>query len=198
LTGSCNFSICLSDYWQGNFQASIDCAAECCSNNSCKWFIAENYLQLREFEKSLTYFRENRKGDRDKQFIFYNEVVSVQFYREGFALIQMGELEDGRALIEKQLTQLDKKRELGRADGYDYHYAAIYAFQGDQDRALKHLRDYSNKAMNWWFFKTPLEFIQYDILFENLWGNEEFKALVKQDMEEKAKARSELEAMNEL
>ena len=153
---------------------------------------------LREFEKSVTYYRENRKRVEDRLLLNFRDRVLEDFYREGFALIQMGELEDGRALIEKQLTQLDKRRELGRADGYDYDYAAIYAFQGDQDRALKHLRDYSNKAMNWFFFKTPLEFIQYDILFENLWDNEEFKALVKQDQEEKAKARSELEAMNEL
>ena len=42
-----------------------------------------------------------------------------------------------------------------------------------------------------------ISFMQYDIMFENLWDNEEFKAIVKHDQEEKAALRAQVREMEE-
>ena len=120
-------------------------------------------------------------------------------YREGFALIQMGNQVEGLELIENQLVQLEKRKKLGRPDGYDYHLAAIYASRGDEERALQHLRDYGETVLNPVPEENliPISYIQYDIMFENLWDNEEFQAIVKRDHDEKAAARAQLKEMEE-
>jgi len=111
----------------------------------------------------------------------------------------MGNQEEGMELIEKQLAQLDKSRKLGRSDNYDYHYAAIYASRGDQERALLHLRNYEEKvicptpARN----LIPISYIQHDIMFENLWDNEEFKIFVKEIQDEKAAIRAQVREAEE-
>ncbi|MCK5470428.1 MAG: hypothetical protein KAI99_18025, partial [Cyclobacteriaceae bacterium] len=186
--------LCYLDYFQGNFQASFDCISTCCANRGCVLQKANAYLQLKEFETSVKYFRSYRERKEELGRIQWNNL-----YREGYALIQMGNQEEGVELIEKQLAQLDKRKKLGRSDGYNYHYAAIYASRGDQGRALKHLRDYEGNII---FLPPnenliPISFIQHDIMFEKLWDNEEFQAFVKRNQDEKAALRVKVREMEE-
>lgn len=76
---------------------------------------------------------------------------------------------------------MDKICKLERPSPYDYHFAAIYAFKGDSVRALEHLRIYDEKVLDPNIRMYPISFAQYDVLFENIWDNEEFKKLMKND-----------------
>jgi TolB-like protein/Tfp pilus assembly protein PilF len=189
--------ICYFYTHMGNSQASIDCALAYYQTNSsdqyCIYLLANNYLQIRDFESSLTYFQRLRNITKEEEYI-----QGIYLYREGFTLIQLGREEEGEKLIEDQLILLDKSKKLGRPDGYDYHYAAIYAFMGDYKRALQHLRDYEKKVL----FPGPItnlipvSYIQYDILFENLWDNDEFKSFIKELQEEKAAIQAQIREMD--
>jgi hypothetical protein len=113
-------------------------------------------------------------------------------YREGFALIQIGEQDKGTKLIEEQLEVLEKIRKLERPFGYDYHFAAIYAFQGDSVRALEYLRIYDQKVLSPNSNMYPIGFAQHDVLFENIWDNEEFKELMKSVKAKNKEIKSQL------
>jgi len=194
--GGDSYRLCYFYAYQGDFEASIDCTTTCCqvdsTNSSCNFLSANINLQLREFETSLKYFREFREVNEKRGFRQFNNL-----YREGFSMIQMRNQKVNIKLIEQQLILLDKRNKLGRPDGHDYHYAAIYASLGDQDRALQHLRDYQEKSFypNWRII--PISFSQHDIMFENLWDNEEFQAIVRRDQEEKAAARLQVREIEE-
>jgi TolB-like protein/Tfp pilus assembly protein PilF len=195
LSGWC-IPLCWFYVYQGNFHASIDCASACCqadsSNYHCNYLLANNYLQLKEFEASMKYFRKFRKRMEDLGRIQWDNL-----YREGFALIQLGFQKEGTELIEKQLAVLDKRKKLGRSDGYDYHYAAIYAYRGDLERALQYIRDYEKKIFFSDILINPIIYIQHDIMFENLWENEEFKAIIQRQEEKFAEIRAEIDQMEE-
>lgn len=190
--------LCFFYTYQGNFQTSVDCASTCCqtgaSQNQCNYIQANAYLQLRDFETSLQYFREFRNSQEQ-----LGRIQQDNLYREGFALIQLGYQEEGTKLIEEQLDLLDKSKKLGRSDGYDYHYAAIYASRGDYKRALLHLRNYEETVIypNSVISIIPIHYIQYDIMFENFRDQEEFKNFVKEIQDKNAAIREEIREMEE-
>jgi tetratricopeptide (TPR) repeat protein len=160
------------------------------NNSNCNFLSANINLQLREFETSVKYFRKFRKVNEERGFRQFDNL-----YREGFALIQMGNQQAGMELIEAQLLLLDKRKKLGRPDGHDYHYAAIYTALGDHDKALQHLRDYQEKTFFISWRIIPISYIQHDIMFENLWYNEEFQAIVRRDQQEKTAIRAQIREM---
>jgi len=188
--------ICFFYAYMGNYESSIDCASAYHQKNSsdqeCIYLLANNYLQIRDFESSLKYFQRFRTVAMENK-----EIQIDNLYREGFTLIQLGHEEEGTKLIEEQLNLLEKSKKLERPDGYDYHYAAIYAFRGDYKRALQHLLDYEKNVL----FPAPItnlipvSFIQHDILFENIWDTEEFKSFVNELQEKKAAIREKVREM---
>ncbi len=189
--------LCYFYAYQGNFQTSINYTLNCCQSESahkgCNDFLANTNLQLRNFETSLKYFRKYRNGLE-----ISGHIRSDNLYREGFALIQLGHEEKGKKLIEEQLDLLDKRKKLGRPDGYDYHYAAIYAYNGDLKRALKHLYDYEKAVLNpMTNLIIPIHYIQHDIMFENLWAQQEYKTFVKEIQDKNAVIREEIREMEE-
>ncbi|MCK5467240.1 MAG: tetratricopeptide repeat protein, partial [Cyclobacteriaceae bacterium] len=186
---------CYFYFYQADFQATLDCSMHCSptpSEDHCLYLLGDTYFQLRDFENAVKYYQQFREVREAMGRIQWDNL-----YREGIALIELGMKDEGMKLIEKQLSQLEKRKKLGRPDGYDYHLAAISAYRGDQEKALQYLRDYENKVFYPDHNLIPISFIQYDIMFENLWDNEEFKAIVKRDQDEKAAIRVQLREMEE-
>jgi len=181
-------------YCQGDFQTSLDQILSSSQSDSSDVFrfyaLANTYLQLSDFDKAVKYYREFRKRSVGRGL---NEISNL--YREGFALIQLGYKEEGDELIDEQLTQLNKRKELGRPDGYAYHLAAIAAYRGEEEHALQYLRDYNQGVFFPYTYIIPISFSQYDILFKNLWENEEFKEIIRNDQEEKEAVRIKLREM---
>ena len=181
---------CYFYYYQADFQAALDCSM-CCSptpsEDYCLYFTGNTYFQLGDFENAVKYYRQFREVREARDRIQWDNL-----YREGIALIELGLKEEGKQLIEEQLSQLEKRKKLDRSDGYDYHLAAIHAFRGDQEKALQYLRDYANKV----FFPDhniiPLYFAQYDILFKPLWDNPGFKSLIKKALDEREAGRAQV------
>jgi len=184
---------CYFYFYQGNFQAALDCSKSCSPTSSLGeflYFVGNTNFQLSNFENAVKYYRKFREVREARGLIQMDNL-----YREGIALVELGREEEGKKLIEKQLCQLEKRKKLGRADGYDYHLAAIYAFRGDQEKALQHLREYENKVFYPDYNIIPLCFAQYDRLFKPLWDHPGFKALLRKEREEKAARRAQVRAM---
>jgi len=180
------------DFYQGKFQEAIETIDVCCNGIDCNYFEANIYLQLKNYDKAANLFKKNRKKAG-----WVKWITNKNSYREGFALIQIGEKEKGTELIEEQLIVMGKERKLGRPSGYDYHFAAIYAFQGDSVRAIEHLRLYDQKILEYnHYYVPPIRFAQYDALFENIWDNQEFKELIKNDSARNKEIASHLRDSN--
>jgi len=197
-----------SYFYQGNFQAALDCSVPCDDNQPeyrCfkvlgntyahrrdydtdvwSWYLLGNiYFQLQDYKTAVHYFQQLRKAREARGYMQWDNL-----YMEGIALVKLGHKEEGMKLIEKQLALLKKRKELGRTDAYEYHLAAIYSYLGEYDKALQHLKNYSKKIFYPDHKIIPFSFIQYDILFDPIRNNPEFKALLKQDQDEKAMARA--------
>ena len=186
---------CYFYYYLGNFKAVLDCGEKCNPNQSedrCLYLIANTYFQLGDFENAVEYYRKFREIREA-----WGRIQWDNLYREGIALTELGRKEEGMKLIERQLNQLERRKQLGRTDGYDYHLAAIAAYRGESEKAVQYLRDYMNKVLYPANDIIPINFIQYDIVFKNLWNDPDFKAIIKQDQEEKAVGRAKVQEMEE-
>ena len=161
------------DFYQGKFKETIETLDLCCDEIQCEYRRLLIYIQLKKYEKATDLYKEY-----EDQEAWVKWFRNKNLYRIGFALIKTGEKEKGRELIEEQLVMLEKMRKLDRPSGYDYDFAAIYAFQGNTVRALEHLQNYDQKVLTTGVFRHPILFAQYDVLFENIWENEEFKVLM--------------------
>jgi hypothetical protein len=62
---------------------------------------------------------------------------------------------------------------------------------------LQYLHNYEENVFWPISRKIPISFIQYDIMFENLWDNEEFQAFVKRNQDEKEAIRAQVREMEE-
>jgi tetratricopeptide (TPR) repeat protein len=185
---------CFLHYYQADFQTALDCSMYCSQTPSgaCLYFLGNTYFQLRDFENAVKYYRQFREYRQA-----YREVQLDNLYREGIALIELGMKEEGMKLIEEQLSLLEKRKELDRPDGYDYHLAAISAYRGDHEKAIQYLQDYDKKVFIASHLIIPIYFIQYDILFQPLWNNSDFKVLLKQVLDEKEAGRAEVRELME-
>ena len=186
---------CYFYYYQADFRAALDCSMNCSTTPSedwCLYLVGNTYFQLGDFDNAAKYYKQFREVRNARGRIQWDNL-----YREGIALIELGMKEEGMKLIDKQLSQLEKRKTLGRLDGYDYHLAAIYAYRGDQEKALKCLQEYENKMLFPDHNRIPIYFTQYDILFKPLWNNPEFKALLKQELDEKEAGRAKVRELME-
>jgi TolB-like protein/Tfp pilus assembly protein PilF len=182
-------------FYQGDFQDALKCLMDFNPNPSQDWdlcLLGNIYFQLGDFKNAVNYYRQYREFREARGLIQWNNL-----YREGIALIELGMKEEGMKLIEKQLSQLEKRKQLGRPDGYNYHLAAIAAYFGEQEKALQYLQEYRNQVFFPDHIIIPIYFTQYDILFKPLWNHPGFKVLLKQEQEEKETGRTLVRKMVE-
>jgi len=71
--------------------------------------------------------------------------------------------------------------------------SAIYAIQNDNSASLKYLE----AAFAIWGFRPYDDQIEIDPIFESLWDDPKFKALIKRAQDEKAAIRAQIREMEE-
>jgi TolB-like protein/AraC-like DNA-binding protein len=141
---------------------------------------AEVYSHLfQDFEKSINLYQELSRRD---------SVRMDYHHRHAYALWEIGEYESANAMFAEQIRIFEKELELGRVERNDPHYnlAGIYAFLGDHQKALEHLRQHK--------FTSGLEiYAEKDPLFKDLYNNQEFKMIIQNAKEEKEILRNKIE-----
>jgi hypothetical protein len=92
-------------------------------------------------------------------------------------------------MFDVQIEESEKELELGRVERNDPHYnlAGIYAFLGENDKALEHLKKHQ--------FTSGLEiYAEIDPLFRDLYDNVEFKKIIQNAKDEKAMLRDKIKS----
>jgi tetratricopeptide (TPR) repeat protein len=140
---------------------------------------AELYCHLLEdCEKSTNFYRELTEKYPD----YYN-----YRHRYAYALWMTGKKDSARLLFEAQVKEYNTELELGRVERNDPHYnlAGIYAFLGDYDKAIEHLKKHQ--------FTSGLEiYAEIDPLFRGIYDNSEFKEIIQNAKTEKALLRDKI------
>jgi len=141
---------------------------------------AEVYCHLlQDFDRGIEMYRELAIRDPD-QFNYKQ--------RYAHALWETGKYDSAKLLFEAQIIAFEKELKLGRVERNDPHYnlAGIYAFLGDHQKALDHLRQHK--------FTSGLEiYAEKDPLFKNLLDNQEFRRIIQKAIEEKEILRNKIE-----
>jgi TolB-like protein/class 3 adenylate cyclase len=124
----------------------------------------------------------------------------IRSVKYAFVLYNLDQKKEARKIFDQQIAyhqeSIRKNSFLstGSWGGSSQHtLAAIHAFLGDKEKAYQYLYDMEKYAFSGWYtMKT-----QVDPMFESLWENEEFKALLQREEIKFARIRAELERIEE-
>ncbi len=154
-------------------------------SSQCKGTLWEYMGYVGEFDKAVETFERNSSLAND---FFYNAQ-----HRLGYIYYKAGKKEKAMEYFDKQIDYCKESIRLQRpyADGSaQYDLAGVYAFLGEKEKAYKIIHavvDQLNNGLLW--------YIQHDPLFENLWNDQEFKDIIKQQQAKYAKVRTELDQL---
>jgi TolB-like protein/AraC-like DNA-binding protein len=168
---------------QGNREETLKYADSLSEYNeiSALQIKAEVYCHLfQDCEKGIDIYRELRRINPDH--FDYK-------HRFAYALWETGEYDSAKLMFDVQIEESEKELELGRVERNDPHYnlAGIYAFLGENDKALKHLKKHQ--------FTSGLEiYASFDPLFRELYYNLEFKKIIQNAKDEKAMLRDKIKS----
>jgi TolB-like protein/Tfp pilus assembly protein PilF len=145
------------------------------------------YLSLGELEESFKYFKKHVETLEYTERDYY---VLNNWHRIGYVYLKNGYNKEAEYFFDRQLEFCNKSIDLGRPYGLYYVYydlAALYAFQGEKEKALDNLNVYiQNRVIPLWM----VTLIKGDPLFDNIRDEPEFQKIVG-DMEAKYQAEHE-------
>lgn len=188
-------NLLLSWAGQGQFDSMLPLAQrlqERWPNHSVSLFwLADTYMELEEYELARHYYEALYDLPGDQQRFHYFD----SRHRYGYVLWQMGERAAAREQFERQRTwYLQTVESAGNARqpirNFTYDLAAIYAFLGQREEALKWLSAFASTGWHW---GSPY-YIEVDRLFTPLRTDPEFQTMVREAQKKKAEQRSALEA----
>jgi len=153
-------------------------------SNACISELAYTYAGLGEFEKAEQYYAQVI-DTLDKE-----ERIPLKFaHRLGYVFWNLGQESRAMEYFDTQLAYC--KQSLSSGEGYqtvEYDLAAVYAFLGEERRALDYLGRYAEKGFTYGLH----DYIIRDPLFKRLWENEEFRKIVRQVQEKKLELRKQI------
>ena len=156
-------------------------------SNACISELAYTYAGLGEFKKAEQYYAQVI-DTLDKE-----ERIPLKFaHRLGYVFWNLGQRSRAMEYFDNQLKYCLES--LSSGQGYqtvEYDLAAVYAFLGEEEKAIDYLNQYAKKGFTYGLH----DYILRDPLFEKLREKKEFKAIVQKVQEEKAVLRGQIREM---
>ena len=160
-----------------------------------KWNKIDSSEALYHMAEAYCYLKNDySKGVQIYERYFKTSPLNFNTHRWAIALSKTGRKAAALKLMNKTIEQYNKLSSLGRFDSAQYDVAGVYAFMGDKKKAYTILNNWGRKYH--WPWGSPY-LIKFDPLFENLWGDKEFKDMVQAAMDEKAKLRGIIKKLEE-
>jgi len=158
-------------------------------SNACISELAYTYAGLGDFEKAEKYYAQVIDT------LNKEERIPLKFaHRLGYVFWNLGQKTRAEEYFNHQLAYCLES--LSSGEGYqtvEYDLAAVYAFLGEEEKALEYLNRYASKGFTYGLH----DYILRDPLFEKLWGMEEFKALIQRVQDEKRVLRRKIRELKE-
>ena len=175
---------------QGHYEKALNFTDSICLLIDCDWHCNSRYIQihvnLNEFSTAEQQIKKWEE-QRGKQ-VFTNEIGYV-YYKLG----RIKEAEEGFQVILKRNTEILSNASKPPDVIFYYWQAQILAFQNRKNEALQFIKMIDERGFNFYLFDRMTN----EPMFENLWDDPEFKAIVKQAQEEKAAIRAQIIEMEE-
>ena len=166
------------------------------SGSMCLHFLFTWSYYTRSFEHAKKNYENIRKNVSKEDTL--DLIRSVKY---GYVLYNLDQKEEAMKIFNQQIEyhkeSIRKNSFLatGRWGGAShYTLAAIYAFLGDKDKAYSFLFDIEKGAFSGWNTAR----MQVDPMFENLWDDEEFKAIIQREQTKFAVIRNNIDRLEEM
>lgn len=169
----------LSYNYTGNFKSAIEVLEKALrinpDNQDINEYLGYNLLLTKEYTKALVHFEKMVESLKQRGTLRTNNM-----HRVGFIYLQNGKKEKARQFFEEQkkynegIVQL--KRSYYQNKSVYYDIAAILAFEGKKEEALKNLKIFASKP------KMPswgLMLLKNDPLLDNIRNEPEFQAIFR-------------------
>lgn len=115
-------------------------------------------------------------------------------HRWGYALWKTGKKEEGSSHIKQALDFFRENKKKGLRENYNYELAGIYAFLGDNQKALEILKNMNQD--NCWNMGM-LNLIKIDPLFKSLQNESVFNQVIAAETEKRLHTRESIRKMEE-
>jgi TolB-like protein len=152
------------------------------------------YMHTGDYIHALKYIEKYREKAMLGDIPFFSN-------RYGYILYKLGRKEEAKESFDKQIEYSSETIRLKRTSAAVgtsfYALAGTYAFLGEKEKAYQTLHEMENQL----FHGSFVWYMQVDCLFESLWKEEEFKAIIQRQERKFAEIRAEidgLEAVGEL
>jgi TolB-like protein/Tfp pilus assembly protein PilF len=178
---------CLMLNLNGKFDHTIHFLDSICSLTLCDRFCTRSYF--------WTYLMHGQYEQSEKYFSQYIDIIGTTSTSDSiwlaFLYKKLGREQESNSIlsrlrisVENQLTQ-----NIGR--WYILDPSMVLALLDDKEESLKYL----SEAVNLGLWIGWHDYLEVNPLFENLWNDPEFKALVKRAQDEKAAIRAQVQEM---
>ena len=180
----------LNEWLSGNYAKTMEIAKKGYAIDSSDITnfvnVAYSYMFIGQFEEALLWFK--RYVERLKSL---DRTTIINMHRIGYAFWKNGYEGEAEYYFKEQVAYCSRIIELGRHHELTKHnyydLAAVYAFQGDKDKAYENLRIFNKKET----MGLPMvTWIKTDPLFDNIRDDKEFQQIVH-DVEAKYQAQHE-------
>jgi tetratricopeptide (TPR) repeat protein len=166
------------------------------TGSMCLHFLYTWSYYNKEFEQAKENYENIRKNISEK-----DTLDLFRSARYGYVLYNLNQKEEATKIFDQQieyhLESIRMKSFLATGSwGGASHatLAAINAFLGEKDKAYQYLHDIEKDAFSGWYTTR----MQVDPMYENLWEDEEFKAIIQREQIKFADIRTEIDQLEEM
>ena len=174
---------------QSNYKKALHVLDSICSEPVCEQSCSRDkfyiYLELQEFELAEQEFNEYRQyvEERGRTYLFDSAYFAYMYKGLGMEQEALTTLNSYRNSLESQLVK--------NKNWVSYvNLSFVYAMQEEKEQALHYL----SQAAELGFID---DYLEIHPIFENLWSDPKFKAIVKKSQDEKAAIRAQIREMEE-
>ena len=174
---------------KGEFQKALEIEDSLCKKMDCSVIcnIQRFYTHLYLSNFDLAYGYYNKAIDAGRDSTYNLDLISLSY-----VLRELGKKEESNNVLEEVHSKIIHQSEDYESAFSNFILASVYAMRNDKQKATEYLLKFETFGYNVWFNE-----IKIYPLFENLWGEVEFIALVDRIEEGKAILRSKIRQMEE-
>ena len=175
---------------KGNYDRALHFTDSICPSVDCDIGCNGAYVLLHAYRKEFSNAEQYIKKWEDQR---GRQVLSIS---KGYVYHKMGRIKEADEVFQEILKrQAQRLSNTSRPpDGAEYFFRAqILAFQNRKDEALQSIKEIDKMGFNFNLFDR----MTHDPMFENLWEDPEFKAILKKVQDEKASVRAQIREIEE-
>ena len=172
---------------KGEFQKALEIEDSLCDRMDCN-VICDiqhfyTHLYLKNFELAYEYYNKAIEAGRDPTYRL--DLLTISY-----VLKELGRKEESESILNKLHNGIINQSENYESAFSNFILASIYAMWNEKQKAMDYLLRFETFGYNIWFNE-----IKIYPLFENLWNEPDFIALVDRINKEKAELRSKIRQM---